>query len=63
MQICSDGHDEVCYEDRDSWGRPASCPVCVALKERDEVWTERDQALERIKELLAELADAKAGRE
>jgi hypothetical protein len=26
MNLCNDGHDEVCYEDR-------SCPVCEKQKE------------------------------
>jgi hypothetical protein len=28
MNLCSDGHDEVCYEGR-------KCPVCEAVSEKD----------------------------
>jgi hypothetical protein len=28
MNLCSDGHDEICYEGR-------SCPACEIIKDRD----------------------------
>ena len=43
MNLCSNGHDEVCYESRD-------CPACEARVERDE-------AKETIIELLATLQE------
>lgn len=45
MNLCSDGHAEVCYEDR-------HCPACeLASSKDDEIETLR----ERVRELEAEV--------
>ena len=40
MNLCSDGHDEVCYDGRD-------CPVCEKIKEisdfEDEIYDLKEQ--------------------
>lgn len=60
MNLCSDGHDEVCYEGRD-------CPACVAIDEREDI--EKDLAdteqvvlkhEETIERLEGEVADLTA---
>ena len=44
MNLCNDGHDEVCYEVR-------LCPVCEALKEIDRYQREIEDLRDEIKEL------------
>lgn len=36
MNLCDDGHDEVCYEGRE-------CPACELKQERDELQLELDK--------------------
>ena len=44
MNLCDDGHVEVCFEDR-------HCPVCAVIEERDKLETQLDDAREEIKAL------------
>lgn len=44
MNLCDDGHDEVCYGDR-------RCPVCEVIAERDELQVELATAKERAVKL------------
>lgn len=45
MELCSDGHGEVCFDAR-------KCPACEALKEKDnkisELESERDNLAEEL---------------
>lgn len=41
MNLCSDGHDEVCYEGRD-------CPACLINKELIETIEDRNKLLEEL---------------
>jgi hypothetical protein len=47
MNICSDGHDEVCHEGRE-------CPACKALAELDRYVNDLREANSRIAELEAD---------
>jgi len=47
MNLCSDGHDEVCYDNK-------KCPVCEVIAEKDSVEMERDNLLARVEELEEE---------
>jgi hypothetical protein len=50
MNLCNDGHAEVCYDQR-------SCPACDAIGDKDsEIANLRDE----IKELESRLRDAEA---
>lgn len=44
MELCSDGHEEVCYDGK-------HCPACVALQENDELGAEVDELKGEIKVL------------
>lgn len=44
MTLCSDGHEEVCFEARD-------CPACEAVTERDGLAKELDQLREEYSDL------------
>lgn len=44
MNLCSDGHDEVCYIDND-------CPCCELIKEKDDIEEDLDDAEKKIAEL------------
>lgn len=56
MNLCSNDHDEVCYEGR-------QCPVCDLLtdkgKEIDQAQDEISNLQDRITDLCAELAELK----
>ncbi len=47
MELCSDGHDEVCYETR-------HCPACLIKDERDE-WIKECKKLKADVERLNEM--------
>jgi hypothetical protein len=47
LQVCSSGHDEVCY-----YGK-ANCPACAEKNEKEEIQ-------EELKEVKAELISAEA---
>jgi len=44
MNLCDDGHDEVCYECR-------NCPVCASKKEIDDLQRETEDLRDEIREL------------
>jgi hypothetical protein len=50
MKLCSDGHDEVCYEAK-------HCPACDANKRSDQFEDGLMDALREIGELKAEIRD------
>lgn len=45
MELCSDGHDEVCYEG----SVYADCPVCIIIKEKDDTIEELTNDNEDLK--------------
>lgn len=49
MEMCSDGHDEICHEDR-------KCPICILIDETKKEYEDEVEVLgKRIEELLDEL--------
>lgn len=48
MNLCNDGHEEVCYESR-------NCPACIMKDERDGYEKDIEQAQDTISELKAEV--------
>lgn len=44
MNLCDDGHEEVCYECR-------NCPACEAIKERDAAVEEAEKLQRDLEEL------------
>jgi hypothetical protein len=44
MTLCSEGHDEICYEGRE-------CPACLLKEDRDWFEEEDSKKDEKIKEL------------
>jgi len=44
MNLCSDGHEEICYEGR-------GCPLCSVIKENKEKEKELDKLQAEIDEL------------
>jgi predicted nuclease with TOPRIM domain len=53
MELCSSGHDEVCFEGR-------NCPACALAGERDEKQGEIEKLQERIETLETELEKVEA---
>lgn len=51
MNLCSSGHEEVCYECR-------SCPACEAMEKADDIQKELEAALKKIDALDTELEQA-----
>ena len=49
MEICGDGHEDICYEG-------ISCPLCAELESHIEL---QDELQNKIDRLTEELADAK----
>ncbi|MDP2218511.1 MAG: hypothetical protein Q8J68_14635 [Methanolobus sp.] len=47
MNLCDNGHDEICYTSR-------KCPVCEIIKEKDEIIEELDGIVYDLKEQLGE---------
>jgi hypothetical protein len=45
VNLCSDGHDEVCFDGR-------ICPVCATIKEKDETI---ESLQDKVSELQSEL--------
>jgi len=43
MNLCDDGHDEVCYEGK-------KCPVCAVLKQNDDILKEIEDLQEQLRE-------------
>jgi len=63
MQLCSAGHDEICYEGRD-------CPLCTSIQEIDDqqiqitkLEDEKSQMEDRIISLEDQLAEEKTKNE
>lgn len=53
MELCSNGHDEICYESR-------NCPVCEIIKDRDyfeEELNKLEQELKAAKHDIANLEE------
>jgi glutaredoxin len=48
MNLCADGHDEICYESRD-------CPFCEKIKESDETIGELGNENIGLRSEIAEL--------
>ena len=44
MNLCDDGHDEVCYGGR-------KCPVCEVLKQNDDILKEIEDLQEQLREM------------
>lgn len=44
MTLCSDDHDEVCFEGR-------NCPACQAISEKSDAEKERDNAKDELADL------------
>lgn len=36
MELCSDGHDEICYVNFNKYGGHKPCPVCQMLEEKQD---------------------------
>lgn len=54
LNICSDGHDEVCYDGR-------TCPACSMKDERNEAQEENKKLLARIESLEEDLDNCNGG--
>lgn len=48
MNLCSNGHDEVCYEGR-------NCPVCEMEAEKDKEIEQRDKEIADYESLIEDL--------
>ena len=53
MNLCSSGHDEVCYEGR-------NCPVCEMEKDKDKDIEKLDEAIDELRDRL-ETAEEEIG--
>jgi transcription initiation factor IIE alpha subunit len=49
MTLCSDGHDEVCYDGKE-------CPVCKAIQDTKDADEEIKEMEKEIKELKEDIA-------
>ena len=52
MQICDDGHDEICFEGKD-------CPLCKATQQIEELEKDNERLQEDIDGLEEELEELK----
>ena len=57
MELCSQGHDEVCYDDSGY----TQCPVCAVIDEKADQETEIDQLKERVDELEDDVKSLEQG--
>ena len=48
MNLCYDGHDEVCYEPEFCLGK--ECPVCAVLKQNTEILKEIEDLQKQLRE-------------
>jgi hypothetical protein len=48
MELCSEGHPEVCHNEK-------GCPVCQVLGEIADLGAVRDNLIETVRELKGEL--------
>lgn len=49
MNLCDDGHDEVCYEGR-------QCPVCDALSDAEDEALDLKETINKMQETIDEMA-------
>lgn len=59
MDLCSNDHSEICYDQR-------TCPLCVAIAEKEAAEKEleivkesRDEAAAKVEDLLVEIDELK----
>jgi len=59
MDLCSSGHDEICYQSR-------RCPLCIEIAEKEAAEKEleivkesRDESNEKVEELLSTIEELK----
>lgn len=50
MNLCDDGHDEVCYESR-------KCPACLEIEEKEKYKTKIADLEDEIERLGVEIKD------
>jgi len=50
MNICDDGHDEVCYDG-------GNCPCCDLMYENGEIESERDDLQDQVESLENTISD------
>lgn len=50
MDLCNDGHDEVCYEG-------STCPLCEVIGEREDLLKENMELEERLEKANDEIDD------
>ncbi len=43
MELCSDGHDEVCYESK-------KCPACEKIEELGDIVEEKDRYIKELED-------------
>jgi len=53
MNLCSDGHDEVCYADR-------YCPCCIIIRDLDIAEATVKEQRSEISDLEQEISDLKS---
>jgi len=56
MNLCSDGHEEVCYEAR-------TCPACEAIQEKQNDIDDRDAEIKDLKDQVEDLEQQLTERE
>jgi len=62
INLCSDGHDEICYE-----GNTSSCPVCIIIdenqSEKSDLENEVDRLNDKVDSMIKEYRQWKLNRE
>ena len=53
LEVCSDGHDEVCY-DKPSQEDKVACPVCRAIVLGKDLAVELEKRIDSLEEQLQE---------
>ena len=56
MNLCSDGHEEVCYEAR-------TCPACEAIQEKQNDLDDKNSEIKDLKEQVEDLEQQLTDRE
>ena len=59
MQLCSSGHEEVCFDE--GYGGRNACPACAMIEERDEKQIKIEELEEKIESLETQPEEAEAG--
>jgi len=54
MNLCSDGHQEVCFEGK-------NCPACTAIYERDQANQEVELLKDKAEQLQSRIDDLELG--